>query len=116
VLDGALSVARDDPPRLIEGDMLDDLPAVLDGIPDDVPVCVFNTLVLYQVPEQLSEALSAFLEDQMAERPLHWLTGRRVLSGGKSVGMDWKRRTGDDIETTYLVDYEPHGAWLSWRP
>jgi hypothetical protein len=115
VLDGALAVARDNPPELIAGDMLDDLPAVLDGIPEDVPVCVFNTLVLYQVPEQLSEALSAFLEDRMAERPLHWLTGRRDLSGGESVALDWKRRVGDDIETTHLVDYEPHGAWLSWR-
>jgi len=115
-LGGALAVAQDDSPRLIEGDMLDDLPTVLDDIPDDVPVCVVNTLVLYQVPEQLSEALSAFLEDRMAERPLHWLTGRRDLSGGESVGLDWKRRTGGGIETTHLVDYEPHGAWLSWRP
>jgi len=115
VLDGALSIARDDPPRLIEGDMLDDLPAVLGSIPDDVPVCVFNTLVLYQVPEQLSKALSAFFEDQMAERPLHWLTGRPELSGGESVGLDWKRRTSGGIETTHLVDFEPHGAWLSWR-
>ncbi|KAA9399968.1 DUF2332 domain-containing protein [Haloarcula sp. CBA1130] len=116
VLDGALAVAQDDPPELIEGDMLDDLPAVLDGIPTDVPVCVVNTLVLYQVPEQLSEALSAFLEDRMAERPLHWLTGRRDLSGGESVALDWKRRTGGGIKTTHLADYEPHGAWLSWRP
>jgi hypothetical protein len=116
VLDGALAVARDDPPELVEGDMLDDLPAVLDEIPSDVPVCVVNTLVLYQVPTELSEALMAFLEDLMADRPLHWLTGRRDLSGGESVGLDWKRRTDGGIETTNLVDYEPHGAWLSWRP
>jgi len=115
VLDGALTVARDDPPELIEGDMLDDLPAVLDDIPDDVPACVVNTLVLYQVPEQLSEALTASLEDLMVDRPLHWLTGRRDLSGGESVALDWKRRTGDGVETTHLVDCEPHGAWLSWR-
>ncbi|EMA11437.1 hypothetical protein SAMN05443574_103138 [Haloarcula vallismortis] len=116
VLDSALAVARDDPPELIEGDMLDDLPAVLDGLPTDVSVCVVNTLVLYQVPEQLSEALSTFLEDRMTQRPLHWLTGQPDLSGGESVGLDWKRRTDDGIQTTHLVDYEPHGAWLSWLP
>ncbi|EMA24122.1 DUF2332 domain-containing protein [Haloarcula amylolytica] len=116
VLDGSLSVARDDPPELIEGDMLDDLPAVLDEIPSDVPVCVVNTLVLYQVSAELSEALTAFLEELMAERPLHWLTGQRDLSGGESVGLDWRRWTDGDIETTRLADYEPHGAWLSWRP
>ncbi|KZX47375.1 DUF2332 domain-containing protein [Haloarcula sp. K1] len=116
VLDGALAVARDDPPELIEGDMLDDLPALLDEIPSDVPVCVVNTLVLYQVPAELSEALTAFLEELMAQRPLHWLTGQRDLSGGESVRLDWRRWTDDGIETTRLVDYEPHGAWLSWRP
>jgi hypothetical protein len=116
VLDGALTVARDDPPELIEGDMLDDLPPVLDEIPSDVPVCVVNTLVLYQVPAELSEALTALLEAQMAERQLHWLTGRRDLSGGESVELDWKRWSGDGVKTTHLVDYEPHGAWLSWRP
>jgi len=116
VLDGALTVARDDPPAVIEGDMLDDLPTALDEIPSDVPVCVVNTLVLYQVPAELNEALTTVLEAHMAERPLHWLTGRRDLSGGESVALDWKRRTDDGIETTHLVDYEPHGAWLSWRP
>ena len=116
VLDGALAVARDDPPELIEGDMLDDLPAVLDDVPSDVPVCIVNTLVLYQVPAELNEALTEVLEDRMAERPLHWLTGRPEPSGGQSVALDWKRWTDDGIETTHLVDYEPHGAWLSWRP
>ncbi len=116
VLDGALTVARDDPPAVIEGDMLDDLPVALDEIPSDVPVCVVNTLVLYQVPAELNEALTTVLEAHMAERPLHWLTGRRDLSGGESMELDWKRRTDDGIETTHLVDYEPHGAWLSWRP
>ncbi|MDS0220537.1 DUF2332 domain-containing protein [Haloarcula sp. S1AR25-5A] len=115
ILDGTLSVARDDPPELLAGDMLDDLPPVLAAIPSDVPVCVVNTLVLYQVPSELSQALSAFLEDRMAERPLHWLTGRSELSGGESVALDWKRRAGDGVETTHLVDYEPHGAWLSWQ-
>ncbi|WP_058997563.1 DUF2332 domain-containing protein [Haloarcula sp. CBA1127] len=116
VLDGALTVARDDPPDLIEGDMLDDLPAVLDEIPSDIPVCVVNTLVLYQVSAELNETLTTLLEEQMAERPLHWLTGRRDLSGGESVELDWKRWSGDGVKTTHLADYEPHGAWLSWRP
>ncbi|MDT3433358.1 DUF2332 domain-containing protein [Haloarcula sp. 1CSR25-25] len=116
VLDSALTVARGDPPRLIEGDMLDDLPPVLADIPSDVPVCVVTTLVLYQVPEELIEALTAFLEGRMTERSLHWLTGRPALSGGESVGLDWKRRTDAGVQTTHLVDYKPHGAWLSWRP
>ncbi|WP_424000466.1 DUF2332 domain-containing protein [Haloarcula salina] len=115
VLDAALGVAREDPPRLVEGDMVEDLPAVLDEIPDDVPVCVFNTLVLYQVPESVSAALTDLLEARMADRPLHWLTGERVLTGGESVRLNWKRRDGAGVRTTHLVDYQPHAEWLVWR-
>lgn len=114
-LDGALTVAREEPPRLVEGDMVDDLPAVLDEIPDDVPVCVLNTLVLYQVPESVSAALTSLLEAQMTDRPLHWLTGERELSGGESVRLNWKRPVEGGVRTTHLADYQPHGEWLAWR-
>lgn len=115
LLDGALDVARRDPPRLVAGDLLEDLPAVLDGIPDDVPVCVFNTLVLYQVPKEVCERLDATLRERMADRPLHWLTGAPELSVGESVGLDWVRDEGGAVRRDRLADHDPHGAWLDWR-
>jgi hypothetical protein len=114
LLTGALDIASEAPPRLVEGDLLDDLPAVLDAIPDDVPVCVVNTLVLYQVPESVCVALEAALADRMAERPLHWLTGAPELSGGESVTLDWVRREGGEVRRDSLVEHDPHGAWLTW--
>lgn len=115
VLDAALTVARTDPPRLVAGDLLEDLPAVLDEVPEDVPVCVVNTLVLYQVPEAVCAELEGYLTEQMARRPLHWLTGETDLSGGDSVRLDWVRAETDGIERTRLADYDPHGAWVDWR-
>jgi len=115
LLAGALDVARRDPPRLVAGDLLEDLPPVLDGIPDDVPVCVFNTLVLYQVPKEVCGRLEARLRERMADRALHWLTGAPGLSGGDSVGLDWVRREGGAVRRDRLVDHAPHGAWLDWR-
>jgi len=115
LLDGALQVAHDDPPRLVEGDLLEDLPAVLDGIPDDVPVCVVNTLVLYQVPEAVCSALETALHERMAERSLHWLTGAPELSGGESVDLDWVRREAGAVRRDRLVEHDPHGAWVEWH-
>ncbi|WP_135301916.1 DUF2332 domain-containing protein [Haloarcula amylovorans] len=115
LLDGALAVASEDPPRLVAGDLLSDLPAVLDGIPEDVPVCVFNTLVLYQVPDDVCERLATLLRDRMADRPLHWLTGANKLSGGESVELDWMRREDGEVRRDTLADFEPHGRWLEWR-
>ncbi|MDS0277623.1 DUF2332 domain-containing protein [Halomicroarcula sp. S1AR25-4] len=115
VLDAALTVARTDPPRLVAGDLLEDLPGVLDEIPEDVPVCVVNTLVLYQVPQAVCAELETYLTGQMARRPLHWLTGETELSGGDSVRLDWVRAEGNGVERTRLADYDPHGAWVDWR-
>ena len=114
LLERALATASTDPPRLIEGDLLEDLPAVLDGIPDGVPVCVINTLVLYQVPDAVCDALEAVLADRMAGRPLHWLTGATELSGGESVTLDWVRRDAGGVRRDRLAEYDPHGAWLDW--
>ncbi len=115
LLAGALQVASADPPRFVEGDLLDDLPAVLDEIPDDVPVCVVNTLVLYQVPGPVCDALEATLSDRMAQRPLHWLTGAPELSGGESITLDWVRREAGEVCRDRLVESDPHGVWLDWR-
>ena len=113
LLDSALKTARKNPPTLVEGDLLDELPAVFDGIPDDVPVCVVNTLVLYQVPDAVCDALDATLRDRMTERPLHWLTGAPELSGGESVNLDWVRYETDEVRRDRLLEHDPHGAWLS---
>jgi len=115
LLDGALAVASEDPPPLVEGDLLADLPAVLARIPDDVPVCVVNTLVLYQVPGEVCDRLGRALRERMSERPLHWLTGAPDLSGGESVDLDWVRREDGAVSRDRLVEHDPHGAWLDWR-
>ena len=114
LLAGALRIASVEPPQLVEGDLLDDSPAVLDAIPDDVPVCVFNTLVLYQVPESVCAELEATLCERMAERPLHWLTGAPELADGESVTLDWVRREAGAVCRDRLVEHDPHGAWLDW--
>jgi len=115
LLGAALRVASESPPPLVEGDLLDDLPAVLDTIPADVPVCVFNTLVLYQVPGSVCTALADLLRERMAQRPLHWLTGAPELSGGDSVTLEWVRQADGAVRRDPLADHDPHGAWLDWR-
>jgi hypothetical protein len=115
LLESSIETAIQDPPRCIEGDMIDRLPTILDGIPSDIPVCVFNTLVLYQVPEAACQELDTILRDRMDHRPLHWLTGQPELSGGESIGLDWVRRENDDISHDRLINCDPHGAWLDWR-
>ena len=115
LLDGAIEAVGADPPAILAGDAAERLPAVLDSIPHDVPVCVFNTLVRYQLSDEADEDLVALLRAAMAERPLHWLTGRPTFSGGESLCLDWVRAGDGGVQTDALVEFDPHGAWLDWQ-
>jgi len=116
VLADAVAAARADPPRLIAGDALDELPAVLDGIPDDVPVAVYSTLVLYQMPAIVQSELRDLIAERAAARPLHWLTGSGDHDDpGDGIGLDWHRTVDGDLRTHRLADFQPHGEWIEWH-
>ncbi|WP_433788486.1 DUF2332 domain-containing protein [Actinoplanes sp. CA-252034] len=50
-LRAAAAIAAADPPQLIRGDLVDDLPALVEQAPAGATLVVFHTSVLYQVPE-----------------------------------------------------------------
>lgn len=118
LLDAALSVAREDPPRLVAGDFVDRLPEVVAEIPRDRPVCVFNTLVLYQLPDDARDAAEAELRELAAERPLHWLSGdhgREADGDAEALDLTWMRAVDGAVRTDRLGRFQPHGEWIEWR-
>jgi len=115
-LAGAIEAAQDDPPRLVTGDLLEDLPAVLGEIPADVPVCVFDTLVLYQVPGAVREQLDETVREFAARRPLHWLAGETEFGDRDGIRLEWTRAEDGAVRTDLLAAFEQHGDWVAWRP
>ncbi len=51
-LRAAVAVAAADPPLLVRGDLVDDLPSLVDQAPAGATLVVFHTSVLYQVPTE----------------------------------------------------------------
>ena len=115
-LAGAIEAAQDDPPRLVTGDLLEALPAVLGEIPDDVPVCVFDTLVFYQVPETVREQVGEAIREFATERPLHWLAGESEFGDQDGIRLEWTRSVDGEARTDLLAAFEQHGDWVEWRP
>ena len=68
-LRAAAAVAAADPPLLVRGDLVDDLPALAALAPADATLVVFHTSVLYQVPAARRQA---FVE-VVRRLPGHWL-------------------------------------------
>lgn len=68
-LRAAAAVAAADPPLLVRGDLVDDLPALAAQAPGHATLVVFHTSVLYQVPAPRRDALA----DVVSGLPGHWL-------------------------------------------
>lgn len=113
LLDRALSVAREYPPRLVEGDAVDDLPALVRDAPADATVCAFNTSVLYQLPDERRAALRETLAALGEEREVYWLSGEGADEKEHAMALELTRFPGGETET--LGRYEQHGRWVDWR-
>jgi hypothetical protein len=68
-LRAAAAIAAADPPMLIRGDLVDDLPSLAAQAPSDATLVVFHTSVLYQV----AAARRALFVDLVRELPGHWI-------------------------------------------
>ncbi|GAA0952688.1 DUF2332 domain-containing protein [Nonomuraea longicatena] len=68
-LRAAAEVAKAEPPLLVRGDLVDDLPALAARAPKDATLVVFHTAVLYLVPEPRRKA---FIE-LVTALPGHWI-------------------------------------------
>jgi hypothetical protein len=68
-LRAAAAVAAAEPPLLVRGDLVDDLPALAAQAPADATLVVFHTSVLYQVPAPRRKAFA----ELVGGLPGHWI-------------------------------------------
>jgi hypothetical protein len=68
-LRSAAAVAATEPPLLLRGDLVDDLPSLAARAPAGATLVIFHTSMLYQVPAPRREAFARLV----AELPGHWV-------------------------------------------
>ena len=113
-LRNAIEAAREDPPDLRAGDALDRLPGVVAEIPDDRPVCLFDTQVRYQLGEDDRERFDALVADLGADRELYSVSGD-AAADEYDQAIDLALTTvNDEPRTERLGVYQQHGAWIAW--
>jgi hypothetical protein len=124
----AIAVARAHPVEVVEGDLVDGLPAALARLPRAVPVVVTTTWVLaYLRPEHRLRFVGA-LAAASELVPIVWVSaeGPGVVPGvigtsvadpdvdGSSVVGGWRFGGGRAEEAVVLGRCHPHGATLRW--
>jgi len=113
LLQRAIQLARQDPPRVISGDVLDVLPGVLSELPRHSTICVYHSHTVYQFPQELRDRLLSQITELSRKRDLfevsfEWWRGKDQPSLELSRVRDGKRRE------ELLAYCSPHGEWLQW--
>ncbi|GAA1810363.1 DUF2332 domain-containing protein [Luedemannella flava] len=112
-LRAAAAVAAADPPQLVRGDLVDDLPALAAKAPGDATLVVYHTSVLYQVPRDRREAFI----DLVKGLPGHWLSSE---AADVVVHDDLPEPPSDTFHNVLSLDgrplayTRPHGQGMTW--
>lgn len=112
-LRAAAEIAAADPPELIAGDLVDDLPALAARAPAGATLVVFHTSVLYQVP---ADRRSAFRK-LVGTLPGHWIsveTPEAVPFDGLPPAPDGSLHNVVALDGTPLGWAKGHGQAVRW--
>jgi hypothetical protein len=124
-LEGAIELARAAPPPVDAGDLVDDLPALLDQVPRDTRLVVFHSAVLTYVTAERRQAFADVLARASRRREIVWISNeapgnvREIAALAPAqptlrflVGRT--RFTGGRREDELLALAHPHGGELTW--
>jgi hypothetical protein len=112
-LRAAAAVAASDPPLLMRGDLVDDLPALAAKAPAGATLVVFHTSVLYQVPPDRRAAFA----DVVRALPGHWIANEspRVLGHEGLPDPPWESAFHVlALDEKPLAWCRPHGQGMIW--
>ena len=127
--DAAVALAREDPPELWAGDLLDVLEEAVDLVPDDAIACLLSTWVLAYVRLEQRKQLAERVEAIGARRPLAYVTAEYEImapwlgraergpshdSGELPTRLGLALWDGDRVETRTLAWMHAHATWIEW--
>ncbi len=114
-LRAAAAIAAADPPLLVRGDLVDDLPALAAQAPADATLVVFHSSVLYQVPPDRRTRFTG----AVTRLPGHWI----AVEAPEVLPYDNLPRAPDTtlhnvlaLDGTPLAWTQGHGQSMTWFP
>jgi hypothetical protein len=127
---GAIEVARaeSEPPRLHQGDVVDDVARVVATFSPDVPLVVFHSWVAAYLTKEKQRDLVSVIRELQDRRPLHYLYAEAPFEtrGLPTPPPPQPTETADlatalvyiapNAEPKRLADMHPHGRSVRWWP
>jgi hypothetical protein len=111
-LEAALKAYASERPAIRIGSALDLLPDAFRAIPEDQPVCVYHSYVIYQFSREMKEALESILTLAGLRRTVWRIAIEGAVDGTNAIEMV---RYHDGVrDARQLALCHPHGRWLEW--
>ena len=110
LLEGAVQVARRDPPNLIEGDAVDTLAMVMAGVPDGSLLCILRLFT--PIPTKSRDRFASLISEYGAQRDLFVISSKaHAIDESELVYMSFVNGTKAAKHVAY---FQNHGAWIQW--
>ena len=118
-LTGAIQVARRHPPRLVRGDLLSGLPALLEEVPDGVTPVVFHSAVAAYLEPSDRRRFERLMSGLVRRGACHWVSNEdaQVLPGLTATGPPVPPGLGTfvlAVDGRARAWTHPHGASMTW--
>lgn len=115
----AIEVARSDPPAIVRGDLVEELPALVDEAARHAPVVVFHSAVIAYLPEERRAELHDLMTALVADGRCHWVSneGPRVLPRITATGpghVDDEHGFVLGVDGRAVARTQGHGRSLHW--
>jgi len=110
-LERAITVLRSDPPVLLRGDYVEQLPALLDDRCEDAQLVVFETASAQYLDREQLHTVRAAMQAAGRAEPFVYLTARSS-SGSAGYSLEAERWPGGERQRLAVFDF--HAAWLEW--
>ncbi|HTQ14487.1 MAG TPA: DUF2332 domain-containing protein [Rhizomicrobium sp.] len=114
-LETAIDIAAEEKQDIRPGSALDLLSGAIAGIPQDLPVCVYHTHVVYQFTEEMRATLNDILVAASLRRPVWRLSIEGSVHTPGTAEMKLARYHDGTRALRQLGLCHPHGAWLEWQ-
>lgn len=108
----AMRLLVEDPPALIAGDALIDLPAVVGRVPAEHAVCVVTSHVMNQLSPNARDELDSVFERLGGTRPIWRISNEWLHTDTPQLELAEYR--GDHHRHELLARVDKHGAWIDW--
>ena len=114
----AIEVARADPPRLVRGDLLDELPALVDEAGRHGTVVVFHSAVIAYLSPADRDRFQDLMTGLVADGRCHWVSNEapQVLPAvtATAPARDGERGFVLGVDGRAVARTHGHGDWLRW--